>query len=90
MAVELYTTTWCPHSAAACEELEWQGVRFVEYDVEHDPAAYQRMLTLSGGQRTVPVIVETGKPVQIGWAGQGCLVQMPGPGDAPRESRPHP
>ncbi len=75
MTVELYTTTWCPHSAAARDELEWRGDPFVEYDVEQDRAAYERMLALTGGQRTVPVVVEAGKPVQVGWAGQGCLVQ---------------
>jgi hypothetical protein len=29
---------------------------------------------LSGGQRTVPVLVEDGKVVQIGWQGRGCVV----------------
>ncbi|MBA2595955.1 MAG: glutaredoxin [Chloroflexia bacterium] len=74
MAVELFTTAWCPHSAAARDELEWRGETFVEYDVDQNRAAYDRMLALTGGQRTVPVIAEEGKPVQVGWAGQGCLV----------------
>ena len=47
---------------------------FVEYDVERDRDAYERMLELTGGNRTVPVIVESGKPVQVGWMGQGCFV----------------
>jgi glutaredoxin 3 len=73
-AVELYMTIGCPYSAAAREDLEWRGVDFVEHDVEQDREAYERMLDLTGGNRTVPVIVEEGKPVQIGWRGQGCLV----------------
>jgi glutaredoxin 3 len=76
MTVELYTTTWCPHSAAARDELEWRGEAFIEYDVEQDGSAYQRMLELTGGQRTVPVVVEEGRPVQIGWAGHGCQVHV--------------
>jgi glutaredoxin 3 len=32
------------------------------------------MLGLTGGNRTVPVIHEAGKPVQIGWMGRGCAV----------------
>ena len=28
----------------------------------------------SGGQRTVPILVEDGKVVQVGWQGHGCLV----------------
>ena len=47
---------------------------FVEYDVEQDRDAYKRMLELTGGNRTVPVIFEEGKPVQVGWMGQGCFV----------------
>jgi len=72
--VELYGTADCPYSAAAREDLEWRGVDFVEYDVERDCGAYERMLELTGGNRTVPVIVEEGKPVQIGWMGRGCFV----------------
>lgn len=72
--VHLYTTAGCPYSAAAREDLEWRGVDFVEYDVEKDAAARKRMLELSGGTRTVPVIVEEGKPPQIGWMGRGCTV----------------
>ena len=72
--VELYTTSGCPYSAAAREDLEWRGIAFVEYDVERDPQARARMLQLTGGTRTVPVIVEEGKPVQIGWMGRGCVI----------------
>jgi glutaredoxin 3 len=74
MQIELYTASGCPYSAAAREDLEWRGVDFVEHDVEQDPEAYARMLELTGGNRTVPVIVEEGKPVQIGWMGQGCFI----------------
>ena len=72
--VELYTTRGCPHSAAAREDLEWRGVEFVEYDVEQDPDARERMLRHTGGRRTVPVIVEEGKPVQVGWMGRSCVI----------------
>lgn len=72
--IELYTTFGCPYSAEAREDLEWRGVEFVEYDVERDPKARQRMLQLSGGIRTVPVIVEEGKPIQVGWMGRGCPI----------------
>jgi glutaredoxin 3 len=72
--IELYTTVGCPYSEAAREDLEWRGVDFIEYDVEEDPEARGRMLELTGGTRTVPVIIEEGKPVQIGWMGRGCAV----------------
>ena len=72
--VQLFTTRDCPHSEAASEDLEWRGVDFVEYDVEKDEAALRRMLELTDGNRTVPVIFEEGKPIQVGWQGQGCIV----------------
>ena len=72
--IELYTTAGCPYSEAASEDLEWRGVDFVEYDVEKDQEARKRMLELTGGNRTVPVISEEGKPVQVGWMGRGCAV----------------
>jgi glutaredoxin 3 len=73
-SVELYTATGCEFSAEAREDLEWRGVAFVEYDVEKDREAYERMLDITGGNRTVPVIIEEGKPVQVGWMGRGCVV----------------
>ena len=72
--IELYTTSGCPYSEAAREDLEWRGMDFVGYDVEKDQQARMRMLELTGGTRTVPVIVEEGKPVQVGWMGRGCAV----------------
>ena len=72
--IELYTTAGCPYSEAAREDLEWRGVDFIEYDVVLDEEARGRMLELNGGNRTVPVIFEEGKPVQVGWMGRGCAV----------------
>jgi glutaredoxin 3 len=72
--IELYTTAGCPYSESAREDLEWRGVDFIEYDVEKDEEARGRMLELTGGNRTVPVIFEEGKPVQVGWMGRGCAV----------------
>ena len=72
--IELYTTAGCPYSEAAREDLEWRGVDFIEYDAELDEEARGRMLELTGGNRTVPVIFEEGKPVQVGWMGRGCAV----------------
>jgi glutaredoxin 3 len=54
--------------------LEWRGCEFAEYDVEIDKKARERMRTLEGGQRTVPLLVEDGKVVQVGWQGRGCVI----------------
>ena len=72
--VELYTSPGCPYCAAARDDLEWRGVDFVEFDVEREPEARARLLQITGGTRTVPVLVEEGKPVQVGWMGRGCVI----------------
>jgi glutaredoxin 3 len=71
---ELFTTPGCPFCAAARDDLEWRGVDFTEHNVESDPEALSRMLELTGGARTVPVILEPGRHLQIGWNGQGCAI----------------
>lgn len=72
--LELFGTSGCQQTREMREWLEWRGEDFVEFDVEADLDARQRMRTLSGGQRTVPVLVDGGKVVQIGWQGRGCIV----------------
>lgn len=72
--LELFGSAGCPHTQEMREWLEWRNAEFVEYDVEADRDARGRMRALSGGQRTVPVLVEDGKVVQIGWQGRGCVV----------------
>jgi glutaredoxin len=71
---EIYGSAHCPHTQEMREWLEWRRVEFIEYDVELDPAARVRMKVLTGGQRTVPVLVENGVVSQIGWQGRGCVV----------------
>lgn len=74
MALELFGARSCPYTAELREDLEWRGVEFIEYDVEMDAEALERMLALTHGQRTVPVLVEDGKVKQTGWQGRGCVI----------------
>jgi glutaredoxin 3 len=71
---ELYGTARCPHTGEMRDWLEWKRSEFIEYDVEADPAARKRMSEISGGLRTVPILVEGGKVVQVGWQGHGCMI----------------
>ena len=71
---ELYGSPACPYTTEMREWLEWRRAEFVEYDVDADSEARDRMNLLSGGQRTIPVLVEAGKVVQVGWQGRGCVV----------------
>ena len=56
----------------------WSGsaAEFIEYDVEADPVARGRMRELAAGQRNVPLLVEDGKVVQVGWQGRSCIVDL--------------
>lgn len=71
---ELFGTSTCQYTRELREWLEWRGLDFDEYDVETDATARRRMRELAGSQRTVPVLVEDGAVVQIGWQGRGCVV----------------
>jgi glutaredoxin 3 len=57
------------------EWLEWQRKDFVEYDVDKDTTARQRLHALSGGQRSVPVLVEDDRIIRIGWEGRTCVIE---------------
>ncbi|GAC1653876.1 MAG: hypothetical protein NVS9B12_04160 [Vulcanimicrobiaceae bacterium] len=72
--LELYGTQSCPYTGELREDLEFRGEAFVEYDVESDPQALERMLALTDGKRTVPVLVADGRVKQVGVNGRGCYV----------------
>jgi len=74
MPLELYGTRGCPYTAELRAELEWDNRAFVEYDVESDTTARERLFALCNGPVSVPVLVENGSVVQVGWKGQGCYV----------------
>lgn len=76
MALELFGARSCQFTAELREDLEWRGLAFIEHDVEADPNALKRMLCLTDGERTVPVLVEDGVVKQIGWQGRGCVVGL--------------
>ena len=72
--LELFGTASCPYTQEMREWLEWKRSEFIEYDVEQDQVARERLLTLSQGQHVVPVLVEDGKVVQTCWHGRGCAI----------------
>jgi mycoredoxin len=75
--IELYGTRSCPYTAQLRDDLEFRGRDFVEYDVEDDPDALARLVELTRGG-AVPVLVENGQVVQIGYEGRSCYVAAPG------------
>mgnify|MGYP001133971567 CR=1 FL=1 len=73
---ELYGAKGCPYTGELRESLLWDGEDFVEYDVEEDEEALKRLIALTGG-RTVPVLVEDQRVIQVGVSGRGCVVAPP-------------
>ena len=74
--LELFGTARCPHTEEMREWLEWKRCEYVEYDVEADATALHRLRELAAGQRSVPVLVEDGKVIQIGWQGRSCFLDV--------------
>ena len=72
--LELFGTARCPYTSEMRDWLEFRRREFVEYDVESDPEARERMRAVANGQRNVPLLVEDGKVVEIGWQGRSCIV----------------
>jgi glutaredoxin len=71
---ELFGTAACPYTRDMRDWLELRRIDFAEYDVEVDEDARRRMRAYAGAERTVPVLVEDGKVVHVGWQGRGCVI----------------
>ena len=65
--LELFGTASCPYTQEMREWLEWKRSEFVEYDVEQDPAARERLQALTRGATSVPVLVLVNG---AGWIGR--------------------
>jgi glutaredoxin len=75
--LELYGASWCPHTHAMREELKNCGVDFVERDVEDDPTAYERLLHLTDGDRSIPILVRQSRVVRTGQDGCTSCANIP-------------
>ena len=62
-SVELYTTSWCSYCKKAKAFFRSKGIAFIEYNIEKDKAAQQRLLSLSKS-RTVPFAVINGQQIR--------------------------
>jgi mycoredoxin len=53
----VYTTDWCGYCVRLKWQLEREGIPFTEVNVEHDAEAARLVMTINGGDRTVPTVV---------------------------------
>lgn len=54
--IEVFTTDYCPYCKKAKALLEKKGAKYQEFDLTHDPEGRDRLVTRSGGRKTVPQI----------------------------------
>lgn len=73
----LFGSASCPFTALLREDLEWRGEPFEECDVNADAHALGQMLQLTGGDRTIPVLSDGERVVQVGYEGRGCYANGP-------------
>lgn len=67
MAIIIYTKPGCPYCQQARDHYNSHGISFTEYDAQNDKERQREMLAFSGGDPTVPCIVENGSYKGSGW-----------------------
>ncbi|MCW2912009.1 MAG: Glutaredoxin-like protein GlrX [Actinomycetia bacterium] len=53
----MYTTTWCGFCRRLKTQLAREGIHMVEIDIEQDTAAAEYVMSINGGNMTVPTVV---------------------------------
>jgi glutaredoxin 3 len=67
LALVIYTKPGCPYCEQARVYYNENSIPFTDYDAQNDRARRKEMLKYSGGDPTVPCIVEDGKYKGSGW-----------------------
>lgn len=67
MSLVIYTKPGCPYCDQARMHYRQRGIDFDEFDAQNDRARQKEMLEFSGGDLTVPCIVENGVYIGSGW-----------------------
>jgi mycoredoxin len=55
--VTMYTTQWCAFCRRLKAQLARDGIEVAEIDIERDPAAARYVISVNGGNMTVPTVV---------------------------------
>jgi mycoredoxin len=53
----VYTTPWCGYCLRLKRQLERAGIAYTEVDIETDEAAAGIVMSVNGGNQTVPTVV---------------------------------
>jgi len=52
----MYTTSWCGFCARLKSALTAEGIAWTEVDIEAEPAAAEFVMSVNGGNQTVPTV----------------------------------
>ena len=55
--VTMYSTPWCGYCKRLKAQLGREGIAFTEVDIEQDPQAAEYVMSVNGGNQTVPTVV---------------------------------
>jgi len=53
----MYTTTWCGYCSRLKAMLQREGIEYQEVNIESDDHAAELVMSVNGGNRTVPTVV---------------------------------
>jgi mycoredoxin len=53
----IYSTPWCGYCHRLMKQLDRQGIEYTSVDIERDAAAADYVMTVNGGNQTVPTVV---------------------------------
>ena len=53
----MYTTQWCGYCRNLKNQLARAGIEMAEVDIERDSAAAEYVMSVNGGNQTVPTVV---------------------------------
>jgi len=53
----MYTTTWCGYCVRLKSQLQREGIEYDEVNIELEPAAADLVMSVNGGNQTVPTLV---------------------------------
>jgi mycoredoxin len=55
--ITMFTTTWCGYCRRLKGQLDRAGIRYTEVNIEQVPGAAEYVVSVNGGNRTVPTIL---------------------------------
>ncbi len=56
-SVTMYSTPWCGFCRRLKSQLAREGIHITEINIEQDPAAADYVMSVNGGNQTVPTVV---------------------------------